>query len=267
MKWTGKIIGFLIGLLFASPILALIGLGIGHLYDRGAFARWFAGPIMPRQPAHTQHVFFNTSFALMGFVAKSDGRVSENEIRAATQVMQEMGLNSQLRQEAMRLFNEGKQPDFDWRAAVSQLRHACFGRPSLLRVFFELQLKLAFADGFMLSPEKQRALSAIGQQLGLMPVDFFQFQQHFSSGPGSRSSANPNRGHSMTALAKSYGVLGIKQEANDSDVKKAYRRLMSQHHPDKLIAKGLPPEMIKLANQKTQEIKEAYEAICAARGI
>lgn len=255
MKWTGKIIGFLIGILFASPILALIGLGIGHLYDRGAFARWFAGPMMPRQPAHTQQVFFNTSFALMGYVAKSDGRVSENEIRAATQVMQEMGLNSQLRQEAMRLFNEGKQPDFDWRGAVAQLRHACFGRPSLLRVFFELQLKLAFADGFMLSLEKQRVLSAIGQQLGLMPMDFF-----------SQATSNASRSNAVSPLTKSYGVLGIKQEASDSDVKKAYRRLMSQHHPDKLIAKGLPPEMIKLANQKTQEIKEAYEAICAARG-
>jgi len=61
-------------------------------------------------------------------------------------------------------------------------------------------------------------------------------------------------------------VLGVTAQADDDEIKKAYRRLMNQHHPDKLVSKGLPEEMIRLATQKTQEIKAAYERIRQARG-
>ena len=57
----------------------------------------------------------------------------------------------------------------------------------------------------------------------------------------------------------------MSKNASDADVKKAYRRLMNQHHPDKLVSKGLPEEMMKLANEKTQQIKEAYERIKKSR--
>jgi DnaJ like chaperone protein len=68
-------------------------------------------------------------------------------------------------------------------------------------------------------------------------------------------------------LADAYGVIGVSPEASDADVKKAWRKLMSQHHPDKLIAKGLPEDMVQLAKEKTQEIQAAYDRIKAARGM
>ena len=60
---------------------------------------------------------------------------------------------------------------------------------------------------------------------------------------------------------------GISEQASPAEIKKAYRKQMSQHHPDKLLAKGLPEEMIKIATEKTQNIKAAYDRICAAKGI
>jgi DnaJ like chaperone protein len=68
-------------------------------------------------------------------------------------------------------------------------------------------------------------------------------------------------------VSQAYDVLGIDRTASDAEVKKAYRRLMNQHHPDKLIAKGLPEEMIRIATEKTQQIKQAYEQIKTDRGM
>ena len=71
----------------------------------------------------------------------------------------------------------------------------------------------------------------------------------------------------QVSLQDAYLLLGISASVSNAEVKRAYRKLMSQHHPDKLIAKGLPEEMLKLATEKTQNIKAAYESICAARGM
>src|SRR5436305_967318 len=111
MKWTGKIIGAIIGLCFGSLITVIIGVIIGHLYDIGWFSKWFGFQGRERQHDSVQTVFFNSTFMIMGYLAKCDGRVSENEIRIAEHVMQEMNLDANMRREAIRLFNEGKQAD------------------------------------------------------------------------------------------------------------------------------------------------------------
>jgi len=68
-------------------------------------------------------------------------------------------------------------------------------------------------------------------------------------------------------IEDAYSMLGVKSDATDGEVKKSYRKLMSQHHPDKLVSRGLPEEMIKLATEKTVEIKAAYEQIKKERNI
>ncbi|KZZ15482.1 hypothetical protein A3751_17250 [Oleiphilus sp. HI0080] len=73
--------------------------------------------------------------------------------------------------------------------------------------------------------------------------------------------------NSASQLEEAYDVLGLEKECSDQELKRAYRRLMSQHHPDKLVAKGLPEEMMKLATEKTQQIKEAYELVKRNRNI
>jgi len=70
---------------------------------------------------------------------------------------------------------------------------------------------------------------------------------------------------SQVSIEEAYKVLGVSSDVDDAQLKKAYRRLMSQHHPDKLVAKGLPPEMMQLAKEKTQEIQAAYDRVKTAR--
>ena len=266
MKWTGKIVGSLLGLMLMHPFTILIGFVVGHLYDIGVFSRWLGLSSSENHHARVQEVFFNSTFAVMGHLAKCDGRVSENEIRIAQKVMDEMNLSAAMKREAARLFNEGKLPQFDLNAMLRELRAACWNKPSLLRVFMEMQLKIAFADGQMLSPEKQEKLQYIGKELGLMGFNFSQFEQRYRAEQNYRHYRYQSNVSDPNAyLSDAYKVLGVASTANDVDVKKAYRRLMSQNHPDKLMAKGLPPEMIKMANQKTQQIKKAYEQVCASR--
>lgn len=270
MKWTGKIVGSLIGLALGNPFLIIAGLLLGHLFDIGWFAKWFGmshlgGGVHNR----VQGVFFNSTFKVMGFLAKSDGRVSENEIRFAEQVMREMSLDAAMRTEAIRLFNEGKSSGFDVDATLVELRQVCWSKPSLLKVFIEIQIKIAHVDGDILSPAKRQALEYVCRQLGIAGFNFNQFDQRYRAQQSyqryQQSYQRPNdpRAH----LSEAYAVLGVDATVSDADLKKAYRRLMSQNHPDKLMAKGLPPEMIKLATQKTQQIKKAYEQVCKARGI
>ena len=81
--------------------------------------------------------------------------------------------------------------------------------------------------------------------------------------PGERARPAATR----PSLHDAYAVLGVEKDASDAEVKRAYRRLRSQHHPDKLVSKGLPEEMMKVATQKTYEIRQAYERVREARGL
>ena len=130
-----------------------------------------------------------------------------------------------------------------------------------------MQVKIAYADGNNISEPKRRSLDYICRQLGISGINFSQFDQRYRAEQNyQRYQQNYQRPTSPRAhLRDAYSVLGISASANDAEVKKAYRRLMSQHHPDKLMAKGLPPEMIKIATQKTQQIKKAYDQVCESR--
>jgi DnaJ like chaperone protein len=93
-------------------------------------------------------------------------------------------------------------------------------------------------------------------------VERIRAELHFA-GRGAQGTKAPRRG----TLADAYAVLGVTERDDPETIRKAYRRLMSQHHPDKLVSKGLPEEMMRLAAQKTREIREAYEQVRAARGF
>lgn len=262
MGWNGKIIGVIFGLMLGHPLWVLIGFIVGHLFDIGYFQR-FLQKGMDRGAAEVQRIFLNSTFSVMGYLAKADGRVSESEIRTAEQIMQQMNLNAELRLEAIRLFNLGKQADFDLSAAIQNLRGACRRNPNLLRTFLEIQMQIANSEG-QISAGKRNALKTICQELGISGFVFDQFEQQ-AYAEQSYQRYYQHRQDPAQHLADAYQILNISKEATDAEVKKAYRRLISQHHPDKLMAQGLPPEMIKLANERTQKIKSAYETIKKSR--
>lgn len=261
-KFAGMVLGFMLG---GVPGL-IMGLFLGHLFDQSPMSRHFRDQFFgDKASTRVQEVFFNSTFTIMGYVAKSDGRVSEQEIQMARRVMTQMGLSEALKYEAIRLFNVGKQPHFNVKAAMTQLKQACWYRPNLLRLFLEMQIQMANAEGEP-SAHKRAVLQDICRQLGVPQFNFSRFEQRYRAEQNYQRYTHDPRGSSRTHLTNAYHILGIESSASDAEVKRAYRKRMSQHHPDKLIAKGLPPEMIKVATQKTQQIKDAYEQICRARG-
>lgn len=269
MNWSGKIIGMFLGFFLAGPVGFIAGLILGHIiFDQGWFHQWLKSLSSDRfSKTKVQEVFFNATFRVMGFVAKSDGRVSENEIRQARDVMQQMGLDDHMKEEAIRLFTEGKQANFKLGLVLNQLRHTCFFQPALLRMFLEIQIQMAYADGRGMSEYKRQVLQYICERLEIRDCQYHQFKQPFQAKEQHYQQYQNSPSNFHVHLNDAYKILGLTMNATDSEIKKTYRRLMSQHHPDKLIAKGLPPEMIKMATQKTQQIKNAYEQIRKATGI
>lgn len=262
MGWSGKLIGALFGFLLAGPLGLLVGIFIGHIFDKGLRQQF---NINLKDHSQIQQTFFSATFLLIGYIAKSDGRISESEINAARAIMERLQLSETQRAQAINWFNQGKQGDFNFDALLLEVKNACRGRAALLQLFVEIQLQVALAEG-ALSQQKFQLLQTICQRLNYAP--FFLFAQYF------HQSQQQQQGHyyydiprPINKLKEAYLTLGIQESVTDVEVKRAYRRLMSQNHPDKLVSKGLPEEMLKLATEKTQKIQAAYEQVCAARGM
>lgn len=265
MSWWGTLLGGTFGYLLGGPLGALLGAALGRRFDKGL--QGVGEGVAPGEQERVQTAFFTTTFAVMGHLAKVDGQVTPQEIRLAETVMARMRLDAEMRRAAIGLFNEGKAADFDLDAVIDQFRSECQRRRHLLQMFVEIQLYACYADGAV-HAEERRVLLHICDRLGFSRAEFAHLEalvraaQEFAGAQGQRPGAAPSRDR----VAEAYKVLGVPREAGDAEIKTAYRRLMNQHHPDKLVAKGLPEEMIALATEKTQEIKAAYETIKAARG-
>lgn len=264
MTWIGKIAGGMIGYAMARLPGALVGVILGHQFDRGMVR----GPVRVRRrsasAAERQHVFFETTFIVMGHLAKSDGRVSEEEIEAAREVMRRMRLDETRMRLAIELFNAGKRPDCPVHEQVERLRRYCIDHPQLLRTFMEIQLDLALVKGGI-TPAERDLLSRIAARLGIGRIELAHMEALLRAKRrfGERSAEDAR----AIELGQAYRVLGVEPSASDHDVKTAYRRLMNQHHPDKQAARGLPEAMLEIAKQRTREIRAAYDAVKAHRGI
>ncbi len=267
MEWIGKLIGALLGyILTRRPMGVLLGLIIGHFVDQ-AIVRGRQGP--RADLATVRATFFRSVFSVMGHVAKSDGRVSEQDIAAARGIFRQFQLNDADTHAAMQFYSAGKAPDFDLAAVLAELSAACRGREGLLRMFLEIQMRAALlGDG--LAGASRATLLRVAQAIDVSSVEFAHLEtllrlqaQAGARGPGRASGARP----SADALAEAYEVLGMPRTATDAEVKRAYRKLMSENHPDKLMARGLPESMLDVAKRKTQAIQAAWERVRESRGM
>jgi DnaJ like chaperone protein len=286
--WWGKIIGALLGYITAGPTGAFIGLLVGNLFDKGLHSH-FSNPHFlyhAERKEVVQKTFFEATFTVMGHIAKADGYVSQQEIQMAKVLMQEMRLNKQQKELAKRLFTEGKMLSFRLDVMLRELQRTCRNNRELLKLFIDIQYRAAQVDG--LSIKKIKALDLIFSSLGFAPLhQQYRFYEDFGYSTASQSHyEEPNtsshyqeqqsrqqyqrsyqsHGSAKGYLDHAYALLEISPEASKQEVKKAYRRLLSKNHPDKLIAQGLPESMIKMANEKTHKIMKAYELICENKG-
>ena len=291
MHIFGKIIGGFLGYLFLGPVGAILGIFIGHMFDKGLTLHLHT---MPRsRSAEVQRAFFTATFSVMGYLAKADGHVSPDEIVEAERIMSQLDLSDELKKEAVQLFNKGKTPEFDVDEVLSSLFKTCHQHRDLLRFFIEIQLGAALADG-ALQPEEKHVLLHMCDHLHFSPQEFERlwaqqwasqaFHQWYSSGFNQQGSAGytgqrqrrayhagSHAGHTQArsgvSLKDAYGVLGVSASSSVSEVKTAYRKLMNQHHPDKLASRGLPEGMMKLAKEKVLQIRAAYDLIREERGF
>lgn len=267
MSWWGKALGGAFGYMLGGPLGALLGVALGHKLDQTP-----AGGIQDRvefgvgAQQRVQAAFFMATFSVMGHMAKADGRVSDDEIAIARAVMARLGLTPELRQAAMRLFTEGKRPDFPLDEVLAQFKRECRHRRTLLQLFMEFLLMAAYADGVMHAAER-RLILHINDRLGFGAAELERLEAMVSAGLRFEQGHGHRTQTARASLADAYAVLHVSPQAGDEDIKKAYRRLLSRHHPDKLVAKGLPEEMMKLASARTHQIRSAYEKIREKRGF
>ena len=250
LSFVGAIIGLLAGGFPGLLVGAFIGHGAGILLKR-----FLVGGLKV-----VQSQLVDSVFAIMGAICKADNIVTRDEIQAVEQMFNMLNLHGEQRQQAKEAFNRGKQADFDLDAAVDQFARISRGRGPLVQLFLQMQVMAVAADG-RIDPAEHEMLVRIARRLGLSEADVSQLEallRASTSGPTGAATA-PNR------LADAYTALGVTPESDAATIKRAYRKLISQNHPDKLAARGLPESMRAVAEERSREIISAYDLIKSAR--
>lgn len=281
MNVRGVLAGMLIGLLLARLPGAIIGAILGYWLEGAMLRRsWFAGARrdqaeMIRQKA----IFVFNCFATMGYIARGGGRISEQQIAVASAVMMEMNLDREARQEAQQAFNDGKQQGFDPEPWLRRLVGSVGRQVGILQAFLELQLRI-LDPSVPLNEEilarLQRVAKILRQQHKLDElIRIWRYTYSFYRDDEPAANKHQNERWQRSSLqqkapdpvARAYGLLGVSERCSDSELKRRYRKMLREHHPDKVAAKGdgVGATVLEQAKRRTQEIINAYQTIRDAR--
>jgi DnaJ like chaperone protein len=211
-----------------------------------------------------QTQLIDSTFAVMGALCKADNVVTRDEIDAVERIFTMLRLQDEQRRQAKAAFNRGKQADFNLDAAVDQFARVSRRRAPLVQLFLQLQVMAIAADG-KVDPAEHRMLVRVALRLGLDEHDVAQLEALLRA--GATGPSGPGAPAPTDRLADAYAALGVSAASSPAEIKRAYRRLISQNHPDKLAARGLPESMRAVAEERSREINAAYDLIKNARGI
>ena len=263
MYW-GKIIGTLAGLATMRPWFVLLGLLLGHQFDRGFAGRYREFESQGAAVGHLPEEYIRPLFQAMGHLAKSDGRVSEDEIRAARSIMHRIGLGPARVRNAMHWFEDGKRADFPLLQTIRQTRRVAARNPELRQLFVRLLLEVVLAKE-RLGKHERALLWTVCTELEIGRVELAQLEAMIRAQRSFRHS--PAGDADAARLRNAYQTLGVEQTASNADIKKAYRRLMSRNHPDKIAGSNPAHDVVAEAERRTREVRSAYEMLKARRSI
>lgn len=253
-----KLIGALLGFYFLGFFGAFIGYFLGSFIDR--YIAYGIGGVNPLSQHQRQSVFLETVFILMGKLAKADGHISQDEIDHVEQFIQKLGMSAEHRQQAIALFKQGADANFDIEPSLKKFIAICGNTNNLKQMLLVYLIVMALSDGHIHSAE-EIMLKDVARHFGYDQTAFKQIldmvlnQSHFAGGQTT----------SATSLEDAYKALGVSKESSDHEIKRAYRKLMSQYHPDKLMGQGVPEDMIAVATEQAKEVQVAYNLIATSR--
>ncbi|MET0255422.1 MAG: co-chaperone DjlA [Luteibacter sp.] len=269
MNFTGTLIGAVLGMWVTHNLLgALIGGALGFMFD--------ASRQQQRRRTPAQGGYIAPLFALIGAVAKADGRISEAEIAIAERLMVRMSLDQDQRREAIDAFNEGKQPEFNATEVIDELRQWVGHRRDHAFPVIDVVIETVLAEGGNPSPEKMGILRQLAFALRVSDMELMALMAMkgyaWNATGGGRAYGGSQGGgggyvppQRNTSGPDPYAVLGIQRGADERAIKRAYRKLISEHHPDRLG--DLPEDMRRRAESRASEINAAYERIKVEKGF
>jgi len=245
MSVWGKVIGGVAGFAIGGPLGAILGAAAGHAVDKAKAAEGIgAGDTNARQVAFTTAVI-----VLCAKMAKVDGQVTPDEIAAFKRIFQ---IPPEEQENVGRLFNEARQEATGFEPYAQQIASLFSRQPAVLEEILGALFVIAKADG-VVHPNELQFVQHVSMIFGFGPHQFEQMKAIYLGGGDKETDA--------------YEVLGLAREAADADIKKTYRKLIRENHPDTLMAQGMPQEFIDLANEKMATINAAYDRVAKERGL
>lgn len=264
----GSLIGSIIGFKFGGYLGLFLFAYLGYQAENWVMENMF-GRVSRKQ--RIQKSYFEALFVSLGKLAKADGVVTKDEIRKCESVMQQMHLDSKQRNRAIELFNIGKKAGSTIDPYLHNLMKESRGSYAVKQMFMDVMIEVAIAEN-NINQAELNFLIWLCQSIRFPQNIFITLlrMRGFNVNNGNQSQQS-QQNHSQQwqrkATTSPYQILGVSSSDSKVVIRRAYKKLMSQNHPDKLIAKGLPPEMIEIAKTKTQNIQAAWEEIKQTRGF
>lgn len=254
MGWFGKLALGSLGMVLGGPLGAVLGATLGHhLIDKQKAAAGYRFQQAPEVPyddlATHQAAYFVCILSILGKIAKADGVVTQDELAVVDRFISGLKVSAEEKAFARRVFNEAKNSPYSLDDFAAQFYQMTKAAPTVLNSFLDILFQVAAADG-VLHPAEEKAIRTV--------KDIFRVPDRQFDGIQARYFTNDD---------KYYRMLNCSARSTDEEIKKSYKKLAKDFHPDTIIAKGLPDEFIDFATKRFQEIQEAYEQIRKKRGF
>jgi len=247
MSWFGKVAFGSLGLLLGGPLGAMLGAAIGHhLVDKQGEGQPAASFDRTEQ---AQAAYFVCIFSILGKLAKADGSVSQEELAIVERFLNSMPISAQEKAFARQVFNEAKTSPYTIDDFAAQLYTIARQQPALLVSFLDVLFQVAAADGRLDAAEE----SALRRVKDIFRISDQQFDNLKAS--------------YFKDVGKYYRRLNCTAQSTSEEIKRNYKKLVKDFHPDTIVSKGLPEEFIEFATTRFREIQEAYEHVRKERAL